>query len=90
MDKLKPYGIGLDIGTNSVYVRYTKDGIKSCAGQDTFHFFGFEVENSNIRFMGVYDGHGNNGREASDFVNKSIQKLITDIFQLIISNSSSF
>lgn len=57
---------------------FTKDGIKNCAGQDTFHFFGFEVENSNIRFMGVYDGHGNNGREASDFVNKSIQKLITD------------
>ena len=51
---------------------FSKDGIKSCAGQDTYSFFGFEVENTNIRFMGVYDGHGDQGREASTFVNKAI------------------
>ena len=51
---------------------FTKDGIKSCAGQDTFHIFGFDVNGTLIRFMGVYDGHGDQGREASTFVNKAI------------------
>ena len=41
---------------------FTKNEIKSCAGQDTFHYFGIEVENTNIRFMGVYDGHGTAGK----------------------------
>lgn len=57
---------------------YTRDGIKACAGQDKFHFFGFEIENVNIRFMGVYDGHGDKGREASDFVDREIKRLITE------------
>ena len=42
------------------------------AGQDTFHIFGFDVNGTLIRFMGVYDGHGDQGREASTFVNKAI------------------
>ena len=57
---------------------FSKDGIKSCAGQDTYSFFGFEVENTNIRFMGVYDGHGDKGKEASTFIEKEIKKLVTD------------
>lgn len=57
---------------------FTKDGIKNYAGQDTSHFFGFEVENTNIRFMGVYDGHGEKGREASNYVEKEIRRLVTD------------
>ena len=57
---------------------FSKDGIKSCSGQDTYSFFGFEVENTNIRFMGVYDGHGDKGKEASTFIEKEIKKLVTD------------
>ena len=57
---------------------FTLDGIKECAGQDSFHFFGFEVENTNIKFMGVYDGHGSKGKEASAFINNGIKKLITE------------
>ena len=57
---------------------FVKDGIKECNGQDSYHFFGFEVENTNIKFMGVYDGHGSKGKEASHFVNAAIKKLITD------------
>ena len=57
---------------------FSKDGIKSCAGQDTYSFFGFEVENTNIRFLGVYDGHGDKGKEASTFIEKEIKKLVTD------------
>ena len=57
---------------------FTHDGIKDCAGQDSFHFFGFEVENTNIKFMGVYDGHGSKGKEASKFINDAIKKMITD------------
>ena len=55
---------------------FSKDGIKSCSGQDTYSFFGFEVENTNIRFMGVYDGHGDKGKEASTFIEKEIKKLV--------------
>ena len=57
---------------------YVLDGIKECNGQDSFHYFGFEVDNTNIKFMGVYDGHGSKGKEASHFVNNAIKKLITD------------
>ena len=57
---------------------FCKDGIKNCAGQDSFHYFGFEVENANIRFMGVYDGHGERGQEASQYVEKEIKKLVSD------------
>ena len=57
---------------------FTHDGIKSCAGQDTYHYFGFEVENTNIKFMGVYDGHGEKGKEASSYVEKEIKKLVSD------------
>ena len=57
---------------------YVLDGIKECNGQDSFHYFGFEVDNTNIKFMGVYDGHGNKGKEASQFINNAIKKLITD------------
>ena len=32
---------------------FTHDGIKSCAGQDTYHYFGFEVENTNIKFKPI-------------------------------------
>lgn len=57
---------------------YVLDGIKECNGQDSFHYFGFEVDNTNIKFMGVYDGHGTKGKEASQFINNAIKKLITD------------
>ena len=57
---------------------YVLDGIKDCNGQDSFHYFGFEVDNTNIKFMGVYDGHGTKGKEASQYINKELKKLITD------------
>ena len=57
---------------------YCLDGIKECNGQDSYHYFGFEVDNTNIKFMGVYDGHGIKGKEASLFINNAIKKLITD------------
>ena len=63
--------------TKNIY-GYCLDGIKECNRQDSFHFFGFEVDNTNIKFMGVYDGHGTKGREASLFINNAIKKLITD------------
>ena len=37
---------------------FTKDGIKNYAGQDTSHFFGFEVVKTNSRFLGVCGVHG--------------------------------
>ena len=57
---------------------YCPDGIKESNCQDSYHYFGFEVENTNIKFMGVYDGHGSRGKEASLFVNDAIKKLIID------------
>ena len=57
---------------------YCLDGIKEYNGQDSYHYFGFEVDNTNIKFMGVYDGHGIKGKEASLFINNAIKKLITD------------
>ena len=45
---------------------------------ESFHYFEFKVDNTNIKFMGVYEGHGTKGKEASLFINNAIEKLITD------------
>lgn len=57
---------------------FTHDGIKEGNGQDSFHYFGFEVESTNIKFLGVYDGHGSKGKEASRYINDEIKKMITE------------
>jgi integrin-linked kinase-associated serine/threonine phosphatase 2C len=50
-------------------------------GQDSYNTIGFEVENSIIRFFGVYDGHGEKGKIASEY-------LANDLTQFIVSNKS--
>ena len=57
---------------------FSKDGIKESNGQDSFHMFCFDVDNTDIRFMGVYDGHGRNGKEASSFVEREVRKLVSE------------
>lgn len=50
---------------------FTRDGQKreqDMCGQDFYHMYGFEVDSAYIRFIGVYDGHGERGKEASQFV----------------------
>lgn len=57
---------------------FSMNGIKGCSGQDSYHFFGFNIDNTNIKFMGVYDGHGEKGKEASNFVEREIKRLVSD------------
>jgi len=50
---------------------FQKDGLKKemeMTGQDAYLTLGFEVENSYVRYIGVYDGHGERGKEASNFL----------------------
>jgi serine/threonine protein phosphatase PrpC len=54
---------------------FQRDGQKKemdMVGQDFYHTYGFEVDNSYIRFIGVYDGHGERGKEASNFIGNFI------------------
>jgi serine/threonine protein phosphatase PrpC len=54
---------------------FSRDGDKrdqEMAGQDFHHEFGFEVEDSYVRLIGVYDGHGERGKEASNLVGNYI------------------
>lgn len=58
---------------------FSKDGDKrevEMTGQDFYHHFGFEVDDSHIRFIGVYDGHGERGKEASHFIGNSIANFL--------------
>ena len=57
---------------------YTLDGLKKndSAGQDTHHMFGFETDNTNIKFFGVYDGHGSYGKQASQSLAKLIEEYL--------------
>jgi len=54
------------------------DGVKKndSSGQDTHHMFGFDTDNTSIKFFGVYDGHGNYGKVASQNVAKHIEEYI--------------
>lgn len=50
---------------------FQRDGLKKemeMTGQDAFLTLGFEVDSSYVRYIGVYDGHGERGKEASNFV----------------------
>lgn len=50
---------------------FSKDGVKremDMTGQDSYNMIGLEVDNSSIRYIGVYDGHGERGKLASEFV----------------------
>jgi serine/threonine protein phosphatase PrpC len=61
---------------------FQKDGQKKemdMVGQDFYHTFGFEVESSLIRFIGVYDGHGERGKEASNFIGNFIGNYIVQV-----------
>jgi len=42
------------------------------AGQDIPQMIGFEVEGSQIKFIAVYDGHGEKGRAAAEFAARSV------------------
>lgn len=58
---------------------FSMDGVKremDLTGQDFHHMFGFEVDNSHIRYIGIYDGHGDKGRVASEFVGNSISSFL--------------
>lgn len=58
---------------------YSIDGVKremDLTGQDYYHMFGFETEGSTIRYIGVYDGHGDKGKYASEFVGNSLTNFI--------------
>lgn len=60
---------------------FSKDGVKreqELTGQDFYHMLGFEVENSYIRFIGVYDGHGERGKEASQFIANQIGNFVVN------------
>ena len=59
------------IYTHNIYI-FTHDGIKLCAGQNTYYFFGLDVENTNIKFMGVYNSHGEKVKKASFYIEKEI------------------
>ena len=77
MNKKKAKGKKIENECRNVFY-FSKDGLKSCAGQDTHQAFGVDVDNLNIRFMGVYDGHGDKGKEASVFVETSTRKFVTE------------
>lgn len=63
---------------------WSRDGLKKDmdqTGQDSYNTVGFEVENSIIRFFGVYDGHGEKGKIASEYI-------ANDLSQFIVSNKT--
>jgi len=50
---------------------FQKDGLKKeqeMTGQDALLTLGFEAESSYVRYIGVFDGHGERGKEASNYV----------------------
>ena len=57
---------------------YALDGIKKneTSGQDTHHMFWFDIENTSIKFFGVYDGHGSFGKQASNKVAQLIEEYL--------------
>jgi serine/threonine protein phosphatase PrpC len=60
---------------------FSKDGQKKeqdLTGQDFYHMYGFEIESSHIRFIGVYDGHGDRGKEASNFIGNFIGNYVVN------------
>jgi serine/threonine protein phosphatase PrpC len=60
---------------------FSKDGEKKeehTKGQDSYSMIGFNVDNTYIRYIGVYDGHGDRGKMASEYVaNQISQQLIS-------------
>ena len=60
---------------------YSKDGEKReehTKGQDSYNMIGFNVDSTYIRYIGVYDGHGDRGKIASEFcANQISQHLIS-------------
>jgi serine/threonine protein phosphatase PrpC len=46
-------------------------------GQDVPQIIGFDVDNCQIRYIAVYDGHGEKGRVAADFVAREVDNFLT-------------
>lgn len=57
---------------------YSQNGLKECSGQDSYHFFVFDEGEYHIKFMGIYDGHGEKGKDASSYVETEIKKFVTE------------
>lgn len=57
---------------------FTKNGLKNNSGQIIFHVMGFKEGNTHIKFMGIYDGHGEKGKEATELVEQEVKKFITN------------
>ena len=55
-----------------------QDGINEHKGQITYQYLNFVEENTNIKFMGIFEGHGTIGKETSLYVNNLITKLISE------------
>jgi len=54
---------------------FSKDGQKKemeMTGQDFYNMYGFEVDTAMIRYCGVYDGHGERGKEASNYLGNTL------------------
>ena len=55
-----------------------QDGINEHKGRITYQYLNFVEENTNIKFMSIFEGHGTKGKEASLYVNNLITKLISE------------
>ena len=57
---------------------YSFEGITEIKGQDSYSNYEFDVEGINIKVIGLYNGHGSQGKECSKYVSDAIDKLILD------------
>lgn len=55
---------------------YSLEGITESRGQDNYKTFEFDIEGINIKFIGLYNGHGSRGKNCSEYVSNAIMKLI--------------
>ena len=57
---------------------YSFEGITESKGQDYYSNYEFDIEGINIKVIGLYNGHGTQGKECSKYVSDAIDKLILD------------
>ena len=67
----------MDIIDKNIFI-YSLEGLTENKGQDRYNNFEIDIEGINIKFIGLYNGHGTKGKECSKYVADAIDKLILD------------
>lgn len=75
---VKPKSNEIDIKPKDIHVFQIEGKKKSAShvGQDTYSIMSFYIDKIRIRYFAVYDGHGDKGKQASEYVNKHIERFI--------------